>query len=66
MGVAPPELTVAVKITVCPTVDGFGPEVNVVVVAALLTFCVTVPELVAKLAYRYARLTRRDQILRCF
>ena len=30
-------LTVAVKVTFCPTVDGFGLEVMVVVVAMLLT-----------------------------
>jgi hypothetical protein len=48
VGVPLLELTVAVNVTACPTLDGFCDEVSVVVVTALLTFCVTVPELVAK------------------
>ena len=36
VGVAP-ELTVAVKVTACPTPDGFTSEVRAVVVLALLT-----------------------------
>jgi len=43
--------TVAVKVTACPTADGFGEEDNDVVVFALLTTCETaVLVLVLKLA----------------
>jgi hypothetical protein len=48
VGMPLPELTVAVKVTVCPTLDRFCEEVSVVVVAALLIFCVRVLELAAK------------------
>ena len=34
-GTPAPELTVAVKVTDCPSVDGFGEELSVVVVGAL-------------------------------
>jgi hypothetical protein len=44
------ELTVAVKVTACPTGEGFGLELAVVVVAYLLTFSMTEPELGKKLA----------------
>jgi len=37
--------TVAVKVTDCPNTDGFGAEVTLVVVLALLTTWLTVPEL---------------------
>jgi hypothetical protein len=40
VGVPLPELTVAVKFTLCPKVEGFGLEASVVVVEAL--FCTTV------------------------
>jgi hypothetical protein len=33
--------TVAVKVTVCPTFDGLGDEVSVVVVALAWTFCMS-------------------------
>ncbi len=36
--------TVAVKVTACPLVDGFGVDVSVVVVGALLTVTVTAAE----------------------
>ena len=36
--------TVAVKITVCPNVDGFGLDVRVVVVGVLLTACIRLAE----------------------
>jgi len=42
-GVPPPgatAVTVTLNVTVCPNVDGFGEEVIVVAVAALLTVCV--------------------------
>lgn len=51
-GVPAPALvvTVAVNITACPNVDGFGDDpVIVVVVPALFTVCTTDPELVANL-----------------
>ena len=41
-------LTVAVNVTLCPNTDGFGDDVNVVEVLALLTLCVVVPELPLK------------------
>jgi hypothetical protein len=41
--------TVAVKVTNWPIVLGLADEVTVVVVAILLTFCVSDPELVVKL-----------------
>ena len=37
------EVTVAVKVTACPTVEGFKLEDKVVVVLFLRTFCDTVP-----------------------
>jgi predicted small secreted protein len=41
-------VTVAVNLTACPNVDGFGEEpVIVLVVAALFTVCRTDPELTA-------------------
>ena len=44
-------VTVAVKRTLCPTADGFGDEVTLVLVLALLTTCETaVLVLVLKLA----------------
>ena len=45
----PAEVTVAVNVTDCPTVDGFTLDVNAVVVAAIWTTWSTLPELVAKL-----------------
>jgi hypothetical protein len=39
--------TVAVKVTVWPNTDGFGVEVNMVVVGALLTVCATAAEVLA-------------------
>jgi predicted small secreted protein len=43
-----PVVTVAVNVTACPNVDGFGEEpVIVLVVAALFTVCRTDPELMA-------------------
>jgi hypothetical protein len=36
-GVPAVELTVAVKVTACPTSEGFSEEVSVVVVAAMIT-----------------------------
>jgi hypothetical protein len=44
------EDTVAVKVTADPRIDGFGDDVNTVVVVYLLTVCLTVPELVMKVA----------------
>ena len=38
-------VTVAVKVTGCPKVDGLAEEARLVVVAALRTVCVSVPEL---------------------
>ena len=40
---------VAVKVTVCPETDGPTEEVTLATVAARLTACVSVPELVRKL-----------------
>jgi hypothetical protein len=34
-------VTVAVKVTLCPTADGFGDEVRLVLVLALFTTCET-------------------------
>jgi len=46
VGVPEIAVTVAVKVTCCPTVEGFGlPVTLVVVVAAGFTTCVKVPEL---------------------
>jgi hypothetical protein len=42
------EVTVAVKVTACPTVEGFELEDKVVVVLFLRTFCETVLRLVAE------------------
>jgi hypothetical protein len=42
-------VTVAVKVTVWFSDDGFGVEVKLVVVVAPLTVCVKAPELAAKL-----------------
>src|SRR5438445_13383268 len=42
-------VTVAVKVTGCPKVDGFWLEVRLVVVLALSTRCAAVPELLLKL-----------------
>ena len=44
VGTAVPELTVAVKVTFCPTVDGFASEASAVVVAALLITWLTDPD----------------------
>ena len=47
VGVPPPgatAVTVTLNVTVCPNVDGFGEEVIVVAVAALLTVCVRTAE----------------------
>jgi hypothetical protein len=63
VGVLPLELTAAVKVIVCPTLDGFGPEVSMVVAPALLTFCVTVPEPVAKVTS--PSVDRRDRLRPC-
>ena len=52
VGVPEPEVTVAVKLTDWPTVDGFGPaeRTNAVAVAAWVTWWATAPDvLVAKL-----------------
>ena len=38
VGVVEPPVTSAVKVTVSPGIDGFGDEVNVVVVAKAWTF----------------------------
>jgi hypothetical protein len=38
------DLTVAVKVTGCPNVDGFSDETTVVVVFALFTVCFTIAE----------------------
>src|SRR6266542_12438 len=43
-------LTLAVKVTGCPNVDGFAEAVTAVAVAAWLTWCAAVPELPPKLA----------------
>ena len=42
-------LTVAVKVTACPSADGLSEEVRVVAVASLLTDSLVLPELVVKL-----------------
>ena len=43
---------VAVNVTACPLIDGFGEEASFVVVFALFTFCVNVAdELVRKSAF---------------
>jgi hypothetical protein len=39
----PPPVTLAVKVTDCPMVDGFTLEATVVTVVARLTTCVSVP-----------------------
>jgi hypothetical protein len=44
VGTAVPELTVAVKVTLCPLFDGFTLELSAVVVLALAITCVTDPE----------------------
>ena len=50
VGVPLLEFTVAVKVTDCPKVDGFGTEATTVVVATVTVFtvCVIVPVLFAK------------------
>ena len=50
VGVPVPAVTVAVNTTAWPTMDGLGADVSAVVVAALLTVCVSVPVLPRKLA----------------
>ncbi len=52
VGVPPLDVTVAVKVTDCPKLDGFGNELTVVVDPARLTTCPpdNVPWLVVKLA----------------
>ena len=46
----PPYLpvTVAVNATVCPSCEGFGEDVRVVVLAALNTFCLSGAELLGR------------------
>ena len=44
VGTAVPELTVAVKVTFCPTVDGLTSDVNDMVVLAFATTWVVDPE----------------------
>ena len=41
-------VTVAVKVTVCPTCDGLGEEERVVVVGAFCTFCLNGVELLGR------------------
>jgi len=49
MGVPPPDVTVAVKVTAAPSVDGFREEANAVELVACFTVCVSTDEvLVAK------------------
>src|SRR5918994_998494 len=43
VGVPDPDVTLAVRVTVCPKVEGSGEEVTVVVVGALLTSWAVVP-----------------------
>ena len=50
VGVTDPPKTTAVKITVSPGVDGFGDELNVVVVAKAWTFCTRIVFAALKLA----------------
>jgi hypothetical protein len=50
VGVPALELTTAVNVTVCPTVEGFGDELNVMTVAVLLTTWINDPELEARVA----------------
>ena len=49
VGPGVPPVTVAVKETVCPGVDGFGEEVKLVVVAKAWTFCTRVALAAGKL-----------------
>jgi hypothetical protein len=47
-GTPPPEVTLAVKVTECPNVDGLGDELTVVVVAKFCTTWTVLPLLAAK------------------
>jgi len=44
VGIAPVELTDTLNVTCCPTFEGFGLELRVVLVLALLTTCVSVAD----------------------